>query len=422
AEAPAWVFYEGPPTANGRPGIHHVFARTLKDLFPRHRAMSGYHVPRKAGWDTHGLPVEIEVEKSLGISGKQDIERIGVAEFNRRCRESVWTYKGDWERLSARMGLWLDYDDAYITYANEYVESVWWALQTLHRKGLLYLGHKILPYCARCGTALSSHEVAQGYEDVEDPSLYLALDLVHDGPERRRIIVWTTTPWTLVSNAALAVHPELVYVELRKKSGAAWTILLAEARAAAVLGADWTERWEVVATMPGAALVGQRYRRPLDWVAYPEVGAHEVIVGEAFVSAEDGSGVVHLAPAFGADDFVAGQRHGLAFLNPVSARGTFPEDLPLVGGRFVKEADAAIIEELQRRDQVWKSQRFTHSYPHCWRCGTPLLYYARSSWFVRTTAYRDRMLARNADVAWHPPEVGAGRFGSWLENNLDWAI
>ena len=422
ADAPAWVFYEGPPTANGKPGIHHVFARTLKDLFPRHRAMSGYHVPRKAGWDTHGLPVEIEVEKSLGISGKQDIERIGVAEFNRRCRESVWTYKGDWERLSARMGLWLDYDDAYITYANAYVESVWWALQTLHRKGLLYLGHKILPYCARCGTALSSHEVAQGYEDVEDPSLYLALDLVHDGPERRRIIVWTTTPWTLVSNAALAVHPELTYVELRKKSGAAWTIVLAEARAGAVLGADWTERWEIVATMPGAALVGQRYRRPLDWVAYPDTGAHEVIVGEAFVSAEDGSGVVHLAPAFGADDYAAGQRHGLAFLNPVSARGTFPEDLPLVGGRFVKEADPAIIEELQRRDQVWKSQRFTHSYPHCWRCRTPLLYYARSSWFVRTTAYRDRMLARNADVAWHPPEVGAGRFGSWLENNIDWAI
>ena len=245
ADAPAWVFYEGPPTANGRPGIHHVFARTIKDLFCRHRAMQGFHVPRKAGWDTHGLPVEIEVEKSLGISGKQDIERIGVAEFNRRCRESVWTYKGDWERLSARMGLWLDYDDAYITYANEYVESVWWALQTLHRKGLLYLGHKILPYCARCGTALSSHEVAQGYEDVEDPSLYLALDLVHDGPERRRIIVWTTTPWTLVSNAALAVHPELTYVELRKNSGAAWTIVLAEARAGAVLGADWTERWEI---------------------------------------------------------------------------------------------------------------------------------------------------------------------------------
>ena len=422
ADAPAWVFYEGPPTANGRPGIHHVFARTIKDLFCRHRAMLGFHVPRKAGWDTHGLPVEIEVEKALGISGKQDIERVGVAEFNRRCRESVWTYKGDWERLSARMGYWLDYDDPYVTYETPYVESVWWALRTLHEKGLLYLGHKILPYCARCGTALSSHEVAQGYEDVEDPSLYIALDLVHDGPQRRRIVVWTTTPWTLVSNVALAVHPDLAYVELRKRSGADWTILLAEARAGAVLGADWADRWEVVATMPGSALVGMRYRRPLDWVAYPAEGAHEVIVGETFVSAEDGSGVVHMAPAFGADDYAAGQRHGLAFVNPVDARGRFPEGMPVVGGRFVKDADAAIIEELQTRDQVWKSQRFTHSYPHCWRCGTPLLYYARSSWFVRTTAYRDAMLARNADVRWNPPEVGAGRFGSWLENNIDWAI
>jgi isoleucyl-tRNA synthetase len=422
ADAPAWVFYEGPPTANGRPGIHHVFARTIKDLFCRHRAMLGHHVPRKAGWDTHGLPVEIEVEKALGISGKQDIERVGVAEFNRRCRESVWTYKGEWERLSARMGYWLDYDDPYVTYEAPYVESVWWALRTLHEKGLLYLGHKILPYCARCGTALSSHEVAQGYEDVEDPSLYLALDLVHDGAQRRRIIVWTTTPWTLVSNVALAVHPELTYVELRKTTGADWTIVLVEARAAAVLGADYAERWEVVATMPGAALVGMRYRRPLDWVDYPAEGAHEVIVGETFVSAEDGSGVVHMAPAFGADDYAAGQRHGLAFVNPVDARGRFPEGMPRVAGQFVKEADAAIIEELQARDQVWKSQRFTHSYPHCWRCGTPLLYYARSSWFVRTTAYRDQMLTRNADVRWHPPEVGAGRFGSWLENNIDWAI
>ena len=231
ADAPAWVFYEGPPTANGRPGIHHVFARTIKDLFCRHRAMQGFHVPRKAGWDTHGLPVEIEVEKSLGISGKADIEKVGVDEFNRRCRESVWTYKGEWEQLSSRMGYWLDYADPYVTYETPYVESVWWALKTLHEKGLLYQGHKVLPYCARCGTALSSHEVAQGYEDVEDPSLYLALDLVHEGSERRRIIVWTTTPWTLVSNVALAVHPDLTYVELRKRSVTDWTILLAEARA-----------------------------------------------------------------------------------------------------------------------------------------------------------------------------------------------
>lgn len=431
-DAPSWVFFEGPPTANGRPGIHHVFARTVKDLFCRHRTMKGFHVPRKAGWDTHGLPVEIEVEKALGISGKQDIERIGVAEFNRRCRESVWTYKEEWEQVSARMGYWLDYDDPYVTYSNEYVESVWWALKTLHGKGLLYLGHKILPYCARCGTALSSHEVAQGYQDVEDPSVYVALDLAPTaggslpaaapGVKRRRVVVWTTTPWTLVSNVALAVNPGLAYVELRKKNVSDWTIILAEARAAGVLGADFADRWDVVARFTGDALAGQRYRRPIDWLEYPAEGAREVIVAEEFVSAEDGSGVVHLAPAFGADDYAAGQRHGLAFANPVDARGRFPEGMPLVGGQFVKDADAAIVEELERRDQLWKAQRAVHSYPHCWRCGTPLLYYARSSWFVRTTAYRDEMLARNAAVDWNPAETGSGRFGSWLENNIDWAV
>ncbi|HYW51575.1 MAG TPA: class I tRNA ligase family protein, partial [Gemmatimonadaceae bacterium] len=258
----AFVFYEGPPTANGRPGIHHVFARTLKDLIPRHRAMKGAHITRKAGWDTHGLPVEIEVEKALGISGKRDIEAIGVAEFNRRCRESVFTYRGDWEKLSKRMAYWLDYEQPYVTYSNEYVESVWWALATMHAKGLLVQGHKILPYCPRCETALSSHEVAQGYKDVEDPSTYIALDLV-DGSTtmRRRIIVWTTTPWTLVSNAALAVHPELAYVELQKQSGASFTVILAESRVASVLGLDWTDRWTVVRTLQGSELAGMRYIR-----------------------------------------------------------------------------------------------------------------------------------------------------------------
>lgn len=449
ADAPAWVFFEGPPTANGKPGIHHVFARTVKDLFCRHRAMLGHHVPRKAGWDTHGLPVEIEVEKQLGISGKQDIERVGVAEFNRRCRESVWTYKGDWEEVSERMGYWLDYADPYVTYSNEYVESVWWALKTLHAKGMLYQGHKILPYCARCGTALSSHELAQGYEDVEDPSVYVALDLqlgvgsgelggTGNGNDnrngtasaltalpagvRRRIVVWTTTPWTLVSNVALAVHPELHYVELRKKNVSDWTIILAEGRAGAVLGADYRERWDTIGLYKGADLVGLSYKRPLDWVEYPEEGNTQIIVGEEFVSADDGSGVVHMAPAFGADDYAAGQRHNLAFVNPVNARGEFPADMPVVGGKFVKTADPLIIEELEKRDQLWKAQKFVHSYPHCWRCGTPLLYYARGSWFVRTTAYKDQMMARNAAVNWNPPEVGAGRFGSWLENNIDWAI
>jgi isoleucyl-tRNA synthetase len=420
ADAPAFVFFEGPPTANGRPGIHHVFSRTVKDLFCRYRAMKGYRVERKAGWDTHGLPVEIEVEKQLGISGKQQIEAIGVAEFNRLSRESVFRYRADWERLSARMGFWLDYAHPYVTYSHDYVESVWWALKTLYDRDLLYRGHKILPYCPRCGTALSSHEVAQGYEEVEDPSVYVALEL-SEGP--RRILVWTTTPWTLVSNAALAVNPDLEYSELVRRTGEDHrTIILASDRLRAVLGEDYENRWELVRRLRGAEMVGWRYRRPFDWVPYPEGQEHEIIVGESFVSAEDGSGVVHMAPAFGADDYAAGKRHNLAFLQPVDARGQFPRDLPVAGGLFVKDADALLVEELKRRGVLWKAGRITHAYPHCWRCGTPLLYYARTSWFVRTTAYRDGMLARNARVDWHPPEVGEGRFGEWLTNNVDWAI
>ncbi len=424
---PSFVFFEGPPTANGRPGIHHVFSRTIKDLFCRHRAMKGFRVLRKAGWDTHGLPVEIEVEKTLGISGKQQIEALGVAEFNRLSRESVFTYRGDWEKLSTRIGYWLDYAHPYVTYHNEYVESVWWALQTLHAKGHLYRGHKILPYCPRCGTALSSHEVAQGYEDVEDPSVYVALDVVTDADAGaagtgRRILVWTTTPWTLVSNTALAVHPDLAYLELVRKDGKdPRTVILAESRAKAVLGDDFATRWTLVRLLRGAELVGLRYRRPLDWLPYPP-GEHEIVVGETFVSAEDGTGVVHMSPAFGADDYAAGQRHGLAFLQPVNAQGEFPADLPVAGGRFVKDADPLLVEELRRRGVLWKAGTITHAYPHCWRCGTPLLYYARTSWFVRTTDYRDEMLARNARVDWHPPEVGEGRFGEWLKNNIDWAI
>jgi isoleucyl-tRNA synthetase len=417
-----FVFFEGPPTANGKPGIHHVFSRAIKDLFCRYQVMKGRRVLRKAGWDTHGLPVEIEVEKQLGISGKQQIEEIGVERFNQLCRESVWKYRADWERLSARIGYWLDYENPYVTYTNDYVESVWWALATLHRQDLLYRGHKILPYCPRCGTALSSHEVAQGWETVRDPSVYVAFEMVADGARSRRLLVWTTTPWTLVSNVALAVRPELTYVELvRRERESEGTIILAEARAAAVLGEDWPDRWEVVQRLDGRALVGHRYRRPLDWVPV-EKGAHEVLVGESFVSADDGSGIVHMAPAFGADDYAAGQRHGLAFLQPVDARGEFTADVPIVGGKFVKEADPLIIEELRRRGSLWKAGTIEHSYPHCWRCGTPLLYYARESWFVRTTAYRDRMLARNARVNWNPPETGQKRFGEWLTNNIDWTL
>ncbi|HEX9127904.1 MAG TPA: isoleucine--tRNA ligase [Gemmatimonadaceae bacterium] len=426
---PEFVFFEGPPTANGKPGIHHVFSRTVKDLFCRYRAMSGNHVARKAGWDTHGLPVEIEVEKRIekdfGIrTAKQQIEKIGVERFNEMCRESVWRYRTDWEELSERIGYWLDYSDPYVTYSNNYIESVWWALATMFRAGRLYRGHKVLPYCARCGTTLSSHEVAQGYKDVKDPSAYVALDLVEDkgAKTRRRILLWTTTPWTLVSNVALAVNPTLEYVELRKrKSETGETIILALARTPAVLGDDFAGRWETVGSFRGSDLVGKRYKRPLDWVAYKE-GKHEIIIGESFVSSDEGTGVVHMAPAFGADDYAAGQRNGLAFLQPVNLRGEFPEDMPLVGGMFVKDADAVILEELKRRGVLWKSTLHEHAYPHCWRCETPLLYYARTSWFVRTTEFKDAMLVRNSRVDWHPAETGSGRFGEWLTNNIDWAV
>ncbi len=440
--APSFVFFEGPPTANGRPGIHHVFSRTLKDLFCRYRAAKGFHVLRKAGWDTHGLPVEIEVEKQLKINGKQQIEAFGVAEFNKRCRESVFTYKDDWEKLSERIGYWLDYEHPYITYSNEYVESVWWALKTLYDRGYLTRGHKILPYCPRCGTALSSHEVAQGYEDVEDPSVYVALQVVDDSnvgsgtldvrgstsnvkpptSNVKRILVWTTTPWTLVSNVALAVHPDLDYVEVKRRGKDEGSLILAEARAPVVFGADWGDRWEVIGRLTGRDMLGWRYRRPFDWLPFPVDAQHEVVVAGHFVSAEDGSGVVHMAPAFGADDYATGKQHGLAFLQPVNARGEFPEDMPIVGGLFVKQADPLLIEELKRLGVLWKAAKITHSYPHCWRCHTPLLYYARGSWFVRTTAYNDDMMARNARVDWHPPEMGSGRMGQWLETNVDWAL
>ena len=426
---PEFVFFEGPPTANGRPGIHHVFSRTVKDLFCRYRAMRGNHVARKAGWDTHGLPVEIEVEKRIekdfGIrTAKDQIEAIGVERFNEMCRESVWRYRADWEELSERIGYWLDYSDPYVTYSNNYIESVWWALATMFRGGRLYRGHKVLPYCARCGTTLSSHEVAQGYKDVKDPSAYVALDLLNDqgAQTRRRILLWTTTPWTLVSNVALAVNPALEYVELRKrKADAGETVILALARTPAVLGDDFAGRWETVSSFRGSDLVGKHYKRPLDWVEYKE-GKHEMIIGESFVSADEGTGVVHMAPAFGADDYAAGQRNGLAFLQPVNLRGEFPTDMPLVGGMFVKDADAVILEELKRRGLLWKSTLHEHAYPHCWRCETPLLYYARTSWFIRTTEFKDAMLVRNSRVDWHPAETGSGRFGEWLTNNIDWAV
>jgi isoleucyl-tRNA synthetase len=416
-----FVFYEGPPTANGRPGMHHVFARTIKDAVARFRTMQGRYVPRMAGWDTHGLPVEIEAEKRLGISGKREIEQLGIARFNEVCRESVLQYTDEWERFSERIGYWLDYSDPYVTYHADYVESVWWLLKQIADRGLFYRGHKILPYCPRCGTGLSSHEVAQGYQDVKDPSLYLSMPLLDEGgaEEGRELLVWTTTPWTLVSNTALAVNPEIEYVEVAHQGR---RYVLARARVAALFGSEEG----IAGTVAAAELVGRPYRRPFEWVAAgddPEQAARAWRVYPApWVTDEDGTGIVHTAPAFGADDFALGQEVGLPVLRPVDDRGRFRDDLPVVGGRFVKEADTDLVIELKQRGLVFRSTREEHAYPHCWRCSSPLLYMARDSWFIRTTAIRDRLLANNAEIRWYPPETGTGRFGEWLENNVDWAI
>lgn len=416
-----FVFYEGPPTANGRPGIHHVFSRTIKDAVARFRTMQGRYVPRVAGWDTHGLPVEIEAEKRLGISGKRAIEEFGIRRFNERCRESVLRYTEEWERFSNRIGYWLDYAHPYVTFHADYIESVWWLLQGIAERGLVYRGHKILPYCPRCGTGLSSHEVAQGYQDVLDPSLYLTLPVLREdgNPDGRELLVWTTTPWTLVSNVAVALNPSLPYAEVEHENR---RLLLAADLVPALFGEDADIR-----PVPASELVGLRYRRPFDWVEVPpqhagaEARAWRVVPAD-FVSAEEGTGLVHMSPAFGADDYAVGQERGLPVLQPVDDRGAFDADLPLVGGRFVKEADADLVRDLRERGQVFRFARESHSYPHCWRCGTPLLYMARDSWFIRTTAVKEQLLANNARVNWHPPETGSGRFGEWLENNVDWAI
>ncbi len=416
--APEFVFYEGPPTANGRPGIHHVISRTIKDMVCRHRSMRGFHVTRIAGWDAHGLPVEIEAEKKLGISGKRQIEEIGVARFNQVCRDSVFTYKEDWERLSERIGYWLDYSKPYVTFTPEYIESVWAILKQLADRDLFYRGHKSVPYCPRCGTALSSHEVAQGYEDVSDPSLYFFAPIVNDGGETdgRAFLVWTTTPWTLPSNVGLALHAGLAYVEV-EWPGTDRRIILAEARKDAVLGEA-----RVLRRYTAKELEALRYRAPFDIVPVEEPERAWKVVLEPFVTAEDGTGIVHLAPAFGADDYASGQRHGLPMLRPVDDAGRFVEGTALVGGQFVKDADVVLVEDLKKRGLVFRATHETHSYPHCWRCGSPLLYMARDSWFLRTTAVRDVMVEHNRGIDWHPPEIGSNRFGEWLEGNIDWAI
>ena len=420
-----FVFYEGPPTANGRPGIHHVFARTIKDLICRYQAMQGRSVTRMAGWDTHGLPVEIEVEKQLGISGKRDIEdKIGVAKFNELSRQSVFRYQADWEALSDRIGYWLDYEHPYVTCSNDYVESVWAILARLHERDMLYRGHRVLPYCPRCGTVLSSHELAQGYETVRTSSVYVTFPLA-DG-SGRELLVWTTTPWTLLSNVAVAVHPELEYGEY--EVGGRRLVLATERAGLASSSAKGAPSFADVGaarTYVGTELVGLRYERPLELVALPDDAESRIVVPGDFVTADDGTGLVHMAPAFGADDYAAGQRHGLALVRPVAGDGTFQgTSWPELEGRLVtaRETNDLIIQRLKQDGRWHLTESYDHSYPHCWRCKSALIYYARDSWFVRTSSIKERMLALNADIDWNPPEVGAGRFGEWLANNVDWAL
>jgi isoleucyl-tRNA synthetase len=418
--SPGFVFFEGPPTANGRPGIHHVFARAIKDLICRFHVMDGKKVTRIAGWDTHGLPVELEVEKQLGFTGKQDIEEYGVARFAEKCLDSVFTYRDEWVSLSERVGYWLDYDRAYYTCSRDYVESVWHLLQRMHKRSMLVRGHRVLPYCPRCGTVLSSHELAQGYRDVRDRSIYVTFAMA-DG---RELVVWTTTPWTLPSNVAVAVNPELEYSEVTTDAHPGRRFVIASARvdaAESILGGKPT----VVATMPGTALVGLRYERPFDLVPLPTEGDAQVVVAGNFVTATDGSGLVHMAPAFGADDYAAGIANGLAMLRPVADDGTFRgTNWPELEGRLVTdpETNSLLIRRLKELGRHLKTEAYDHSYPHCWRCGSALIYFARDSWFVRTSAVKDRMLELNAGINWHPPETGSGRFGEWLGNNVDWAL
>ncbi|HEV7494131.1 isoleucine--tRNA ligase [Baekduia sp.] len=422
--ADRWVFWEGPPTANGKPGVHHVLARAFKDIYPRYKTMRGHLVERKGGWDTHGLPVEINVEQQLGLHNKHEIEAYGIAEFNAKCRASVFEYLEDWNRLTERIGFWVDLENAYRTLDATYVESVWWALRQIHDKGLLYEGHKVVPYCPRCGTALSSHELALGYKDVTDPSVYVRFPVAEDGGPVQagdELLVWTTTPWTLVSNAAVAVDPELTYV--RAKTGALEApVVLAEALVERVLGGGDADV-QILARFPGAALDGVRYEPPFSYIKGSEYGerGHTVLLGD-FVTADDGTGLVHTAIAFGEDDFRLGAQYGLKVVNPVRLDGTYDERIKEYEGRFVKDADADLVEDLRARGRLLRAQEYEHSYPHCWRCGTPLLYYAKPSWYIATSQVKDKLLAANETVGWHPEHVKHGRFGRWLENNVDWAL
>jgi len=406
-----FVFYEGPPTANGRPGVHHAMSRTIKDLICRYKTMRGYRVVRKAGWDTHGLPVEIEVEQQLGLDGKDQIESYGIARFNEECRKSVFRYLDEWHGFTKKLGYWLDLDDPYVTCTNEYIESVWWILKQFWERDMLYEGHKIVPYCPRCGTALSSHEVSQGYRETSDPSIFIKLKLVD---EDAYFLVWTTTPWTLLSNVALAVGPDYDYVKVKNDGR---VLILAEALLGVLEGET-----EVLERMKGSELIGKRYEPCFHYFRDRSAeGAFRVIGGD-FVTLTEGTGIVHIAPAFGEDDYQVGKKENLPFIQPVNEQGKFTAEVEQWADRFIKDADPEIMEDLKKRDILYKSGEVTHSYPFCWRCKSPLVYYARRSWYIKTTAFKNLLIEANSKVEWYPPEIGENRFARWLEGNVDWAL
>jgi len=413
--ADEWVFYEGPPTANGRPGIHHVWARLFKDIYPRFHTMRGKYVPRKAGWDCHGLPVEVEVEKELGFAGKPEIEEFGIEAFNQRCRESVKRYVEDWSALTGRIGMWLDMSDAYWTMDNSYIESVWWLFRQMWDAQQLYEGYKVVPYCGRCGTALSSHELGQpgAYRDITEDSVYVRFPVADEDFD---LLVWTTTPWTLVSNVGAAIGPDIEYVRVKSPEAGARDLVMARTRVHAVLG----EAAEIVGPITVDALVGRHYERPFDWLEAEGDGWR--VVAAEFVTTEDGSGIVHLAPAFGEIDREVGEAEQLPMINPVNGAARFTDAVPSLAGKFVKEADAELIDALRTAGRLVVVAPYEHSYPHCWRCGTPLIYWAKPTWFARTSASKAAMLRENETISWHPEHIKHGRFGDWLENNIDWAL
>ena len=409
---PTFMFYDGPPTANGKPHIGHIETRVFKDVIPRFWTMKGYEVPRKAGWDTHGLPVELEVEKMLGINGKPQIEKYGVEPFIQKCKESVWKYKHEWEQMSDRVGFWADMDDPYVTYHDDYIESEWWALKEIHKKGLLYKGHKIVPYCPRCGTSLSSHEVAQGYKDVRETSCIARFKVKNE--ENTYILAWTTTPWTLPSNVALCVNPKETYVKIKAEDGKKY--ILAEALVPSIIKGEY----EIITKYIGDELYGTEYE-PLYNFAKPEKKAWYVIA-DNYVTLTDGTGVVHIAPAFGEDDSRVGKDNDLPFVQLVDEQGNFSKETGKWAGTFVKDADKLVLKDLEDRGLLFAALPYEHSYPFCWRCDTPLLYYAIDTWFIKMSALRDRLVANNNTVNWMPENIKDGRFGNFLENVIDWGL